>query len=385
MSESGSSLAGEPSGAFPAVSEPKLTDVYSPGWRGEFFWRLMVATAAVFVLAAAAFNYLINPFSLYGTELIPRPMGMYEKKLSLYHDFKPPPRALILGSSRVMSCDPLLVTELTGERCFNLWLPGAGAETLYAVMRLVLEEDGAPIDLVIVGVGVETLHPALPIQPEARFMSEMSRYFTHDPHGEGTGFDKLGLLFTMDQTLQSSRLLLGAVRGPLRGDEDQAGLSKLDYREDGFTVQARSEEEIAAGTFDLEAKIESRLRRKRYTERGLVVSGWDGPSPIRVAYWEDLLALCADRGIRVYAFMTPAHPRMSALLDELGAERVFKQVSDYFSSSIGEVGGTFRDYTRLESFGGDPNIFYDEMHMRSANCDILLRHLLSGYAGEESD
>jgi len=349
-------------------------------WSGPFFWGILVSVAAVVVLIAAAMNYLVDPFDIYGNRYLPASqLNNYRQKLELFDKFQPPPSALILGSSRAMTCDPELVSEITGERCFNFWLPGSGAETLYAVMNVVGEESDVPINLVIVGVGVETVHPALPIQPEARYIPRIARWFVHDPHGRATTLERIGLLFTMDQTIRSAGVVYSVLRGRAVRQTSEAGMPRLDYRDDGYAVQAQAEAQLAAGTFDLDAKIEARLRRRRFTEQGLVVSGWTGPSETRKRYWEEFLNLCRERNVRVYAFMTPAHPRLWSLLQELDAGPVYREVSDYFNRTVTEMGGTFRDYTLLESFGGDPQLFYDEMHMRKPNCDELIRNLLASY------
>ena len=347
------------------------------GWGVPSFWRVFIIVIALTVGLAAAMNYVVDPFGIYGNRLLPpSQLNNYTQKLELFENFEPPPTALILGSSRVMTFDPQVVEELTGERCFNFWLPGSASETFYAVMNLVEERRDEPIDLVIVGVGVETVHPALAIQPEARYVPEIAKWFVHSRHGQATALDRIGLLFTMDQTVRSAGVLYSEIRGSRSESTTEAGMPRLNYRDDGFAVQARAEQLLAQGTFDLDAKLTQRLRRRRYTEQGLIVSGWTGLSEVRMKYWEDFLHICSEKGIRVYVFMTPAHPRLWALLQEFGAEGVYDQVSDYFERTVTEVGGTFRDYTHLESFGGDPENFYDEVHMQKENCDLLLRELL---------
>ena len=138
------------------------------GWLGSSYWRPFILIVALLVFTAAAMNFIVDPFDIYGNRFLPASqLNNYKQKLELFDNFQPVPNALILGSSRVMSCDPELVEDVTGLRCFNFWLPGSASETFYATMKMVEEESDEPIELVIVGVGVETVHPALPIQPEA--------------------------------------------------------------------------------------------------------------------------------------------------------------------------------------------------------------------------
>jgi hypothetical protein len=364
------------------MSDPE----HDSGWNGPTFWSVFISIAVIIAGLAAAMNFIVDPFDIYGNRFLPASeLNNYKQKLELFDNFQPPPNALILGSSRVMTCDPELVDEITGLRCFNFWLPGSASETFYAIMKMVEEESNEPIDLVIVGVGVETVHPALPIQPEARYVPQISKWFVHNRHGQATTLDRIGLLFTMDQTVRSVGVILSYLRGNNRERTTEAGQPTLEYRDDGFSLQARAEEQIAEGTFDLDAKLTRRLRRRRYTEQGVVVSGWTGMSKVRMQYWEDFLDICREKDIQVLVFMTPAHPRLWELLEEFGASEVYEEVSGYFERTVTEAGGTFRDYTHLASFEGDPENFYDEMHMRKQNCDLLLRNLLAaaGYSTSE--
>jgi hypothetical protein len=340
----------------------------APGWSRPAFWRALVLTWAITLGFAAILNVVVDPFGIYGTGVFPRAqVNNYEEKLKLFDEFQPPPQALILGSSRVMSLDPETVTRLTGKRCFNFSVPGAKTETYYAILELALEH-GAPIDTLIIGAEPEAFHPTLPIEPEARFVPEYSKHFIHDPHGQATFLEKLSLILTLDQVSESISSLT-------RLFKSKTGQSKLEYRPDGFSVEIEREAEIAAGTFDLNARIDSRIRK--YPERSMRLSKFKGLSERRKQYWTDLLNLCRERGIRLYVIMPPAHPRLVRLLDELGAGGVFKEVADYLSSTVSGAGGIFRDYTRIESFGGDPSLFYDEIHVRPANGDRLLEKLLT--------
>ena len=305
----------------------------APGWSRPAFWRALALTWAITLGFAAILNVIVDPFGIYGTGIFPRAqVNNYEEKLKLFDEFQPPPQALILGSSRVMSLDPETVTRLTGKRCFNFSLPGAKTETYYAVLKLALEH-GAPIDTLIIGVEPEAFHPTLQIEPEARFVPEYSKHFIYDPHGQAAFSEKLSLILTLDQTSESISSLT-------RLFKSKAGQSKLEYRPDGFSVQIEREDEITAGTFNLNARIDSRVRK--YPERSFALSEFKGLSERREQYWTDLLDLCHEHGIKLYVVMPPAHPRLIQLLDELGAGPIFKEVADYLSSTVGEAGGSPR-------------------------------------------
>jgi hypothetical protein len=313
-------------------------------------------------------NLLVDPFAIYGTGILPRAeVNYYQKKLELFENYNPKPECLIIGSSRVFALDPVAVEGLTGLRTFNFAVPGAHTETFYSILRLALEDYNSPIKTLIIGVDPESFHPTIPIQSEARYIGEYAKYFIHDEAGKASVFEKLGLLFSLGQLDES----IGSVRNYLKS---RAGISKMEYFPNGYSVYVQREQEIADGTFNLQERMDQRVRK--YPDRSLFLTEFTGLSDVRKQYWEDMLAICREKGIKVYAFLPPTHPQLYQFLESVGAFDIFGDVSDYLRSSVVGSGGIFRDYTNLESFNGNPDDFYDEIHMRPQNGELLLRDLL---------
>jgi len=341
----------------------------------------MIVTFALTLVFVALVNLAVDPFELYGSTILPvRNVNGYANKLKLYDEFDRSANILIMGSSKVMTFDPALVDSITGEMTFNFWLPGSGAETYYAALSLAIEQNEVPIDTIILGLGIETIHPAFPIQPEAKFVTEISRHFIYNPEFQGTMYERMGLLFTIDQTLNSYYKISQNIRGTRnQAQVDGIDVRKLEFRADGYTGHTLAETEIAEGTYDFDAEITSRLRQPRYTDQGMAIAAWQGIGGVRVQYWEDFLSLCVEEDITIYAFMTPAHRRFWELMDTFDAIPVFDEVTDYFRESVTGAGGSFRDFRYVESFNGNEDQFYDEIHMRPANCDALVVELLKDY------
>lgn len=359
------------------MSVPAKTDSINPAWKIPVFARRFLITIAAVVLIAAVMNLLVDPYSIYNLGILPRvEVNFYERKLALFQAYQPRPQVLILGSSRVIAFDPETVRDLTGKRCFNFALPGARTETFYSVLKMAIEDYDAPIDTVIVGVDPESFHPAMPIQPEARFIPAYSKYFIHDKSGQASAWEKLGLLLTLNQTSDSINSLVNLLKR-------QTGQEKMEFRSDGYSVWVQLEKQISEGTFDFDAKLETRVRK--YPDRSLMLRQFTTLSDTRKLYWEDFLALCKEKGIKVYAFLPPYHPRLLQLLDTVGANEILGEVSGYLDSTVESEGGVFRDYMDVESFGGDPGLFYDEIHMRPANAEILLGHLLENEEAVQGD
>lgn len=156
------------------------------------------------------------------------------------------------------------------------------------------------------------------------------------------------------------------------------------YRSNGMATYPQYDSEIDAGTFDLEAVLDERV--PHYPEGAFGLANFTELSESRMALWEELINLCVERDIMIYSFMAPSHPRLLELLNELDAMWIFQETSDFVERTVTDAGGVYRDYTNLESFEGNPDWFYDEVHMWTSNADLLLENLLSDYiksAGKE--
>jgi hypothetical protein len=337
---------------------------------GFRFWKIFIAAGAWLLATVALLNLIVDPFGMYGTGLFPSMVSnRYLAKLTLFRADDPPPSALILGSSRVGMIDPDLVTEITGEKCFSWGVPIARAETFLAIIKIAIDEVGDPIDLVIVGAEPEVFHPTSEVHPMAKFVPEFSGYGDPLPWWSIT-VEKVSRLFTMEQTEASIGVISAVLHGERVGDW-------IEWGPDGFPVGMDPETTPRVIEEDFETRLKKGLAT--YPDERFEISSFTHLSPERMRYWEEFLQICEDNDIRIYVFMPPPHPKLLDRLYDLGAERIFDETSEYLERTVTEAGGTFRDFTRLESFGGDPNLFSDEVHLRKPNAELMLRNLLSDF------
>lgn len=342
---------------------------------GFRFWKVFIAAGAWLLAIVALLNLLVDPFGMYGTGLFPSmTSNRYLAKLELFRAADPPPSALILGSSRVGMIDPDLAHEITGEKCFSWSVPVARAETYYAIMKIAIDEVGAPIDLVIVGAEPEVFHPRRGVHPMAKLVPEFSTFIDRQPWW-AIAVEKVSRLFTMEQTQASIEVIMAVMRGEKVGDW-------IEWGPDGFPVGMDPETKPAVIEEDFETRLERGLAT--YPDLRFEVSEFTYLDPERMDYWEDFVQICEENGIRLYVFMPPPHPRLLEELYDLGAKEIFEDTSEYLERTVTEAGGTFRDFTRLESFDGDPDLFSDEVHLRKPNAELMLRELLSDYPQDES-
>ncbi len=348
----------------------------TPDRKARRFWKVFIASCAWILAVVALMNLLVDPFDIYGVDIFPPVMAnRYQIKVDLFRRYNPPARALILGSSRVGMIDPDQVTAITGLRCFSWGLPIARAENFYSIIRIATEEERAPIELVIVGAEPEIFHPKA--EPHEMIKS-VPDYWTYT--GGVSSFRdilrKVTRLFSVEQTLASIRVLGSVLRGEKGGDW-------IEWGDDGFPIRIDRERRPALIEEDAETRIERGVLT--YPDERFGISTFTGLSELRKQYWEVFLAICEMRGIDVYVFMPPPHPDLLDRLYELGAGPIFEETVEYLDRTVSEVGGTFRDYTRLESFGGDPEMFSDEVHLRKPLAEQILADLLLGSTRETGE
>jgi len=353
-------------------SDPAKILPGNPEWQISGFWRFIAIAALSVIIAAGIINFLVDPFGIYGTGLIPRvAANTYEIKLDLFGNFDAPPEALIIGSSRSFPLDPAIVESITGKRCFNFSVPSAKTETFYAIINYAVVEKNAPVDTVIVSVDPESFHPTLPIQPESRFIPEYANYYIYHDAAIATFWERIALLFTLDQTTESISSLQRLFR-------TEAGIEWKEFTSNGLMKFNARETQIEEGSYNLQSRLDRRIRK--YPERSLRLSEFTGICPVRQQYWEDFLFFCHEKDIYVFAFMPVEHPRLYSIMMEAGAAGIFSDVADYLRESVERYGGTFRNYTDISEFSGDPDQFYDEIHLRPLNAELLLYDLLGADA-----
>ena len=332
------------------------------------FTATLAIVCVVTIVLVAALNYVVDPFDLYGISVVePYQFNRYERKLELFRAYQPPPQALIIGDSRVESFDPELVEELTGLRCFNWAQPSARADTVLATLKIAVDEENAPIEMIIISTDPMLFHPSNWIISQARMVPAYSNYFVDDPSLANLK-ERVTRLLTVEQTESSIKAL--------QREFGMGEAPRVEYREDGMAIYPRREEALEAGTYDLEVALEARVPVYPYESLG--IDKFSGLSEPRKELWREFIEICEEYGIKIYAFMPPMHPRLWSLLNELECAWIYEETAEYVGATVTEAGGVFRNYTDLDSINGDPELFWDEVHMRPENAELLLRDLLSG-------
>jgi hypothetical protein len=146
--------------------------------------------------------------------------------------------------------------------------------------------------------------------------------------------------------------------------------AEVDFDPDGYLHYIAMENQVAAGTF----KLNATQNLANYTERYNVPPTLN---PVRVGLFELLLIRAQEKGIKVRLFATPFHPDMIKGLKQVEAyNQVQAAALPYLQALPSRFPNvTFHDLTDVASFGGDPNGFFDGVHYRQENGRLMLETL----------
>lgn len=353
-------MSAPPSPPLPAPVEETPGGLRTaPEWRAFVFKFLILLGIAL--VAIAGLNYLVNPLGVFAPELLP-PVALNTRpaKAKLLSELRPPPQALILGSSRVMKIDPAEIERRTGLRAFNAGVNAAFAEDYYAFLRYAVERAEARPKLVIIGADVESFDDHSPpneylLQPNA-----LGR-FVAPPEDAALEWRRFTGLFSVLQT----KLSFVALYQRLGGVPRQAA----QFEADGYLRGDPWRRLKEAGELDVAG---------RAAEYGARYASYQAPAPERVAYLAKAARYARERGARVVVFLTPIHPDLRARLQPYGYENRRREVADALAQACAAEGCEFFDLTDPQSFAADLGGFHDGAHIDEHNAALLLDKILGG-------
>jgi hypothetical protein len=351
-----------------------MTNPVSPVSRGQA-WNAMapllwlLSPLAVIFTVVIALNLYVNPLSLYSSKRFnPAQMNYRAEKFARIKALPVAPETIIQGSSRVMTMYSSDVERYLPGKCYNTTGLGARAEDFYAGLRVLCEDAHAPVKRMVLGLDFEAFCPKVQTMSEARYFPEYQKYLSRSPVSRPSLAERLSLLVSMQQTNQALAVLR-------RESGNRAGPT-LEIGPGGEALQTERDRAIAEGRFDLQRVLDRRLRK--YPLQSLNSAVFDRADPLRLAYLCDMLDYCRARGIDVYAYFTPYHPQLWAIIDPLPVSAVLDQVRYDVGKCFTDRGFVVHDYSHIAAFGGDPDAFYDEVHMQRSNQQRLLNKLFEG-------
>lgn len=237
------------------------------------------------------FNYIIDPYDVTKHNLLHIRYKFANddrtEKLN-YFSSHVPVNNILIGSSRVYSIDPKVVTQTFGGSTYNFGVGTATVEDLLGII-LYLERNHKMPKRLFIGIDLYTLNATLPINKY--FLRNKELNFLSNPNN--TSSMSWSNFFSLDATRASYKTLKNHL------------FPKLDavprFTKDG---QGYSPEWSDIKTHLSETSKEADDFFKLSYDNGL----YSKPDPIRLKYLLNIKELCNKHNISLYIFITPEHP-----------------------------------------------------------------------------
>jgi len=330
------------------------------------FKRLLIFLLPI--LALLVFQYLVDPLDIYPGEQPITPVASHYRFVKtndyLYNpDNKRDYDAFIFGSSRVMRLETAQFKQY-GLKAFNYGVNMTRAEDYYCQLRLLLEYNRKPIKLIIIGLEPELLSNIWPVHRQLLQVPELSRYLIEDLPLPEAGHEELLQIIS-----DSMRYSFTALWNHLTGIKPS---SKYEF--DPLTGDFMIKEPRKSAV-----KVSSNLMQSLYS----IYNGFTELDPSRIAYFDLFMDLCAENDIRVIGYVTGNHPMLLDFLRQHTAyEERLAEAMEYWDS-IEYEGFSWRDFTSVEAYGGDPDDFADLAHIGTYNAELVVRQLMEEYVQSE--
>jgi hypothetical protein len=281
---------------------------------------------------------------------------------------KQAPQLVLLGSSRSMRYMPEDFEKLTGLRTFNGGVNGIGGTAdAWAMTNLIHDTfpDADPKYFWL--LDVESFVP-FKIQGRTANEPRLAQYV------EGSGtirktpsaiarqvWANRSSVFSLDSAKDSLRVLMNRNKVKAKYDE-----YRKRFNPDGTMV----DRPLTEGEWN------SRWPRsvKRYTD--LYTDAYFDLDPTAQKYFEDTLALMNEQGEAPLIVLTPINPKLRKYIDPLGWPERHQQVLDYLESLRSTYDFEFIDITDITTWDGDPEGFYDGVHMTTDNTARAAEYVL---------
>lgn len=280
-----------------------------------------------------------------------------------------PPEAIVFGSSRAWQIKASTVEQLTGLRTFN-WAVTSGTVLDSRIQLAYVTRLGAPPKLIL--LEIEDAAWAWDGELQPSILSHVG-VFRETPFPDNVRvFGDACSSGTIPATVRS----LLALTRPVGASQTWRYFNGQLWLDDGYIVMVDAERAKIRGQFFFEKVIQENITELR--------SLWSKPyrvHPRWIRYLEEFLDIAKANGIRIVAFVPPMHQAWEkACFDSEDRRVARRELIDRLAGILAAHGTKLHDYSRVESFGGDPNEFWDGTHQTPVNMDRMTRAMLGADA-----
>jgi hypothetical protein len=329
------------------------------GHASRRFTAVFLAVVAAALAATAAFAWYTDALHTFGTGHVGSFLTVeFDIKPESFLKLDPPPQAIVLGTSRAMKIKPECITEITGDSAFNFALTASRTEDWAAAYRFIRANSKQPIRELVIGADVDAFHNHAETEPRL-LSSKYLRPYLDDSWNLSLGVIARALFGW--QAFKYGMLLVWYEVHPSSRPK-----AKLSFDARGFERADAWDERVRQGQgAEAVQKVRDKLRGQ------MSGRGFDALSVPRVAAFKEMVRAAHAAGTTVDVFIPPLAPDAETLRSATIAARTRELEAMLADLDREGVIRLFRIHS-LADFHGDPNEYYDGLHMTEANSTHLL-------------
>ena len=356
------------------IPDPPEID-QSKGRRTAWFVLVLALAAAAIMVAVGALNTYADPYGLVGTRALPTVTTSDRSiKVDFIDKLTKAPQLIVLGSSRSMRYEPAYLEKKTGLRTFNAGVDGIGGTgDAWAMTNYIHSRFPASHPAYFWLVDVESFVP-FAVQEGTAGEPRLNQYLGGPPAG---GRRTPSAVLRAVWANRTSVFSWTTAHDSLRVLEHPAAIKRavIRYRSTFLPNGGLGYRPYSAKEFDRRYPASV----IRYTN--LYKSVYHEMDPEAQRYFVQTLAFMNSHGATPILVLTPINPRLRRIVGPLGWEQRHRQVVAYIQSLRSRFRFDFIDVTDITTFRGDPQQFFDGVHMTALNTRRVIDYVLKQTGG----
>ena len=302
-------------------------------------------------------NYIVDPYNITNHNLLNIKYKFARddrtEKLN-YFKTLPPFENILIGSSRVYSINPKVVSNILGGETYNFGVGTATVEDHLGIIKYLEKNRKLPKNIII-GIDFYTFNPD--ILPNGYFLKNKElNFLSYQNYHE----NYLAKFFSID----SFRASVKTLQKHFSSKEEKP---RFDTHGWGGTYEKISDNKNGFQELKKELEESQELFYSNFSYQHI--------DPKRKAYYQEIKELCHQHKIKLYLFTTPLHPM---LLKELKEHKNTHQALDEFSAFLSTF-NNFINFYEEETFQNNLQHFHGITHTTSKGGDIIIHKLLTKF------
>ena len=350
-----------------------------PGTGSRGFVSVVLVMALLVVSAVGAFNGILDPFGTLGTHLFPTVIESDQGlKVQLADRLPLAPQLIILGSSRAMKAQPSYLRSRLDLPGFNAAVSNAMPWDSWAFATFLHDRFPGTRQRYLWFVDVESFR-ALPIDSALLNVPVLSQYLSSGLRAK-TRLAGLAALLSWATATDSWRVLNAELSGAVARQRQESAAASVRgttafgssvFTADGFRLVDYHDRARAHG-LTLAKALPGTI-----AEYVGIYKGYKHLDPRAVSFVERTIKRMNAWGATPVVVLTPYQPRLLTALKRVGWNARHRQVLAYLHLLQERYRFVVLDMSTVASFGGNPDGFYDGVHMLVPNMQRLLTAVLA--------